>query len=285
MKKLFAFVTVALMSVAMFAENITVAKAVEIGKKLEAGAETTEIYTVEGYVAKLYNDFNEEKKSQSFYMCDNESDVNPDSKDFEFEAFMCKLEKGVTPGALVTVTGKITNYVSSKGNQTIEIKEGEVKILKEGPAPVELEPITVAEALEIAQALKPEKKQTAKTSESYAVRGFVVGISSKNTNTFYLADEEGAYGEFEAYKCSSVDYEVAKGDLVIVTGLISHYWGEGSDGDYHSYEIANGKLKHVFPQGIENTAVTNKARKVMIDGVVYILRDGKMFDILGTQVR
>ena len=32
MKKFFAFVTVALMSISMFAENITVAQAIEIGK-------------------------------------------------------------------------------------------------------------------------------------------------------------------------------------------------------------------------------------------------------------
>lgn len=38
-------------------------------------------------------------------------------------------------------------------------------------------------------------------------------------------------------------------------------------------------------QGIENIIVTEKAQKVMVDGVVYIVRDGKMFDILGTQVR
>jgi len=38
-------------------------------------------------------------------------------------------------------------------------------------------------------------------------------------------------------------------------------------------------------QGIENIVITEKAQKVMVDGVVYIVRDGKMFDVLGTQVR
>ena len=38
-------------------------------------------------------------------------------------------------------------------------------------------------------------------------------------------------------------------------------------------------------QGIENIQLTEKARKVMVDGVVYIVRDGKMYNALGTQVR
>ncbi len=149
----------------------------------------------------------------------------------------------------------------------------------------EVEPITVAEALQIAQALTPEKGKTATTVEKYAVKGFVVGISTKNENTFYLADEAGAYGEFEAYKCSSVDYEVAEGDLVIVTGKIQHYWGEGSNGEFHSYEISGGTLVHVYGQGIENVTLTEKANKVMVDGVLYIIRDNKMFNVQGTQVR
>lgn len=149
----------------------------------------------------------------------------------------------------------------------------------------EVEPITVAEALQIAQALTPEKGKSTTTVEKYAVKGFVVGISTKNENTFYLADEAGAYGEFEAYKCSSVDYEVAEGDLVIVTGKIQHYWGEGSNGEFHSYEISGGTLVHVYGQGIENVTLTEKANKVMVDGVLYIVRDGKMFNVQGTQVR
>jgi hypothetical protein len=154
----------------------------------------------------------------------------------------------------------------------------------EAPEPVEIEPITVAEALTIAQALTPEKTKSASTTEKYSVKGFVVGISTKNANTFYLADEAGAYGEFEAYKCASVDYEVAEGDLVIVTGKIQHYWGE-SNGEYHSYEIFGGALTHVYGQGIENVVMTEKAQKVMVDGVLYIVRDGKMYNVQGAQVR
>lgn len=39
------------------------------------------------------------------------------------------------------------------------------------------------------------------------------------------------------------------------------------------------------PQGIENIVLTEKAQKVMVDGVMYIIRDNKMFNVQGTQVR
>ena len=149
----------------------------------------------------------------------------------------------------------------------------------------ELTPITVAEALAIAQALTPEKGKSATTAEKYAVKGFVVGISAKNENTFYLADEVDAYGEFEAYKCSSVDREVSEGDIVIVTGKIQHYYGEGASGEFHSYEISGGTLVHAEADGVENITLGVEAQKVMMEGVVYIVRDNKLFNLQGVQIR
>ena len=40
-----------------------------------------------------------------------------------------------------------------------------------------------------------------------------------------------------------------------------------------------------WPEAIENVELTEKAQKVMVDGVLYIVRDGKMFDVRGAQVR
>jgi len=38
-------------------------------------------------------------------------------------------------------------------------------------------------------------------------------------------------------------------------------------------------------EGIENVVLTEKAQKVVVDGVIYIIRDNKMYNIQGTQVR
>ena len=71
----------------------------------------------------------------------------------------------------------------------------------------------------------------------------------------------------------------------MVIGKISHYYGSNDKGEYHNYEIAKGILKHVWGEGIENVTLTEQAQKVMIDGVMYIVRDGKMFNVQGVQVR
>ena len=38
-------------------------------------------------------------------------------------------------------------------------------------------------------------------------------------------------------------------------------------------------------EGIENIVLTEKAQKVVVDGVIYIIRDNKMYNIHGAQVR
>ena len=38
-------------------------------------------------------------------------------------------------------------------------------------------------------------------------------------------------------------------------------------------------------EGIENVVLTEKAQKVVVDGVIYIVRDNKMFNLQGAQVR
>ena len=40
-----------------------------------------------------------------------------------------------------------------------------------------------------------------------------------------------------------------------------------------------------YEEGIENVVLTEKAQKVVVDGVIYIIRDNKMFNVQGTQVR
>ena len=279
MSRIFTFLAAALMSVSMFA-NITVAEAVAIGQKLAAGAESTESYTVEGYVGKLYNQYNAEKKTQSFYMCDTKAEVNPESKDFLFEAFMAKLDKGVTPGAKVTVTGKITNYVSSKGVQTIEIKEGTCVILEEGDPALGPEKISVAEAVAIAEGMAEEKY----TDKEYTVLGYAATVFDKNSDgswSFYMTDEAGAKGDFMASSCNA-DSDVKTGDFMAVTGKIGKH--KSKKGNI-ILQIYKGSAAHSNEQGIENVVLTEQAQKVMVDGVIYIIRENKLYNLQGARVR
>ena len=280
MSKIFTFLAAALMSVSMYAANITVAEAVEIGKKLAKDGVTSETYTVEGYVGKLYNQYNAEKKTQSFYMCDTKEEVNPDSKDFAFEAFNAHLNKGVTPGAKVTVTGKITNYVSSKGVQTIEIKEGTCVILEEGDPALGPEKINVATAVTIAEGLAEGKY----TDKEYIVLGYAATVYDKNSDgswSFYMTDEAGAKGDFMASSCNA-DSDVKTGDFMAVTGKIGKY--KSKKGNI-ILQIYKGSAAHSNEQGIENVVLTEQAQKVMVDGVIYIIRENKFYNLQGARVR
>ena len=233
MKKFFAFVTVALMSISMFAENITVAQAIEIGKKLAAKAETAEEYTVEGYVGKAYT-FNSTLKTQTFYMTD---DANADSEaNFDFQAYLCKLDKAVTTGTKVTVTGKISNHISAKGGQTIRIKSGKGATDGGETPPVPIgDALTVAQAMAIAGALA----QGAATTEEYEVVGYVTGYAGKNEDggwaqygnqNFWIVDDKSstatstADGALQVYQ-GKAEEKVLIGDRIKVKATLSNYNG------------------------------------------------------------
>jgi len=55
--------------------------------------------------------------------------------------------------------------------------------------------------------------------------------------------------------------------------------------DFSDPEVYVWKAYWVAPQGIENITLGEKAQKVMVDGVMYIVRDNKMYNAQGTQVR
>ena len=51
-------------------------------------------------------------------------------------------------------------------------------------------------------------------------------------------------------------------------------------------EIAQGaELTLLATEGIEEVVLTENVQKVMVDGVLYIVRDNKMYNVQGVQVR
>ena len=64
-------------------------------------------------------------------------------------------------------------------------------------------------------------EDNAKTTEDYVVKGHVVQAYAPNEGytdqTWFMADEAGAFGEFEAFRCTP-DYLVETGDYVYVKG-------------------------------------------------------------------
>lgn len=85
------------------------------------------------------------------------------------------------------------------------------------------------------------------------------------------ANEENPEGKWDDMKNMKIgdEWEEIEGEKFIVL-------------DFSNPEVYKWK---VDAQGIENIVLTEKAQKVVVDGVLYIVRDNKMFNVQGAQVR
>lgn len=256
---------------AMFAENITVAKAIEIGQALASGAKTSEDYTVEGFVGKIYGSFNTQYNSQSYWMTDTQFE---DAK-FTFEAFQCKADGPVHVGDKVTVTGKIENY---NNGAIIEIKSGQTAVL----AAVDPTLMDFADVVAACQAIKDPNDGKSNFGKYVIFRGYVqFAYDYKNgQQSAWLAAEKGAEsGEIQAYYLKAAA-AVAVGDYVEVAGTVTKYNKSGE----MINEICDGTIAKINETAIENTAVSVKAQKVMENGQLYIIRNGVKYNAAGTVV-
>jgi hypothetical protein len=77
------------------------------------------------------------------------------------------------------------------------------------------------------------------------------------------------------------------GNQVLLVGKLSHTTYQPEVGELrHYYEIAQGaELTLLATEGIEEVVLTENVQKVMVDGVLYIVRDNKMYNVQGVQVR
>jgi hypothetical protein len=251
-------------------DTVTVARALEIIDALEEGGKTTEKYVVKGFAGTAYA---MEDGKQTWYMADEAGAY------CTFQAASCTPDREVVEGDYMLVTGNLTKYKSKSGNIIPEIYNGTAV---HGEAPViEVLEVSVAEALEIGNALA----DGAATAEMYAVSGYVVRAKDyeDGKQTFYMADEkDAAYGAFTAFKAKIEAPGVVAGDFVEVIGHIKKYVAEGAD---PTIEIENGTAKVTGEQGIENITLTEDAQKVLMDGVLYIIRDNKAYNVQGIRVR
>jgi len=209
-----------------------------------------------------------------------------------FKPYNCTGAEGLElgKGDSVVVIGKLYNY-----NGTIEISNGTVELIEKSGSEEVITDATVAEAIAIAMALENGKT----TDDRYAVTGYVDSIaivysSTYNNISFFLTDDINAPTfDFEAYRVACTAEQAEKilvGAKVKVTAALQHYYKAATDTQEEinlAEAVAGGELEILeeAPQGIENIVLTEKVQKVVVDGVVYIVRDNKMFNTLGTQVR
>ncbi len=147
--------------------------------------------------------------------------------------------------------------------------------------------ITCAEADAWAQG----KSDNTKSTVDYVVYGYFIKYGTATNNpgqydpekgyaTFYLDDNAAAEkGAFQAYKCEPADPSYtspAVGDIVAVRGKLQAY--------KNSCEIAGGKYERYTATGIEDVVAAPKATKTILNGQVVIIKNGELFNVLGTKL-
>ena len=152
----------------------------------------------------------------------------------------------------------------------------------------EVDTLTAAEALAAAQALEVGATQKVVCVAYIANIKTPYSEEYGNITVFLTDDPTSTYGDIQAYraKCSAEDgAAIAEHDLVLVEGNVTHTQNQDASKDF--YEFASGAQLKLLEkaQGIENIELTEKVQKVVVDGVIYIIRDNKMFNVQGTQVR
>lgn len=284
-------------TVVVVTEEVTVAQALTIGAALANNASTEKQYTIKGYVSainvKSSDAWSDQYKNQSFWVMDQPGSGKTNAEG-AFYVYRGKPEneQALAEGAYVEFTCTIKKYVPSNGGDAVIENADQniaIKILADAPDP---DPITVAEALEAANALGDNEESASK----YAVVGYVAKIKTAYSEqygniTFFMTDDAtSTYGDLQVYrgKISAEDGPtLAAGDRVLVVGKLKKSVYESNGETKTSIEMPAGAQVTVeWKAAIENILMNDsKINKVMVDGVLYIVRDGKLYDVRGAQVR
>lgn len=224
-----------------------------------------EIYKAKGYVTEIAYALS--NGSMSFWMADTEDGGRV------LEAYKCAVaDEANAPkvGDLVIVTGQLTVYQSTK-----EFKQGcTVEIVERAAEPVNLGEKTIAEFLELMN-----KKDTC------VLTGKVIEIVNDEYGNLTIEDATGSlyvYGVLtpagESKKFSTLD--VAVNDVLTIKATYTEYNGnpQAKNAIFVSREKAT-------PSAIDNATVNSKAQKMIIDGQLFIIRDGVMFNANGAAVK
>jgi hypothetical protein len=279
MKKFFLFAATVMMSVSMFAANISCADA-----KAKIDASDTGEYTVEGYVTEIIDAAHPGFQNITFWM----ADAADGGQVLEVYRLSFKgKDADLIPivGDKIAITTTLQKFKETYETNKISGYEIVAKGTGERYTAESLKPIVVnvADAVEAAKKLA----EGASSDKCYEITGFVnstLGEFKNNKQSFWITDVAGQKSDLQVFNGYFVSKEApAKNDKVKVIGQLQYYMSKQGK---QTLEVVNGQVEYIErAQGIEEVVLTEKAQKVMVDGVVYIVRDGKMYNALGTQVR
>ena len=238
----------------------------EIGN-LEEGATSQDMYVVEGYIADIITPYDSQYGNLTVTMTDKFNKTTGDIMAYRAKISQNDVEKAVA-GAYVQVFGYLVNHTNGA-----QIGSGGQMTIATAPK-VDTVTITVAQAAEIAAGLV----EGAEADEFYVVTGYVAKLVGDQGNSFWLSDSETAEeGQLYIYM-ANIATPAQLHQQVRVYGWV----GKNEKGNAI---IREGDAEIISGEGIEQLMLTEKAQKVVVDGVVYIIRDKKMFNLQGERVR
>lgn len=238
---------------------------------IDEGMTTVDYYVVKGYINNIITPYDPQSGSMSFRLGDNK--FNPWRGILQCsQAKISRInaEKAVE-GAYVYVLGNLKNEARNP-----QVVQGRI-IIAEAPK-IDTFAITVAQALELVAPLNIGEE----LDTFYAVTGYVFDNIDfeEGTQSFWMSDSKTAT-EYDLYiDMVKIAHFAPKHQKICVYGWL----GKDGDGDAR---ILCGEAVFVPEEstGITNIILPEKVQKVVVDGVMYIVRDGKLFSIQGAQVR
>lgn len=253
--------------------EVSVCEAIEEGESLQSGDNTTDVFIVETVVSSL-GQTNDTYHNQSFFMQCEDANATLQA----YNVTIDKDEDYARLGDSVRVTGRLKKY-----GEQVEIL-GACEILWRAEV---VTPDTIN--ANVATAVEAGSQLAAGTysNDIYVVAGYVDSIVTEYSDeyknmSFFMCDDLNAPDYlFEAYRCTSEDIAEV-GDRVIVVGNLKNYVKDGVS----TIEIEKGAYE-IDPMAILEEVMMMDAdiKKVIINGQLYIRRDGHFFDAKGTMVK
>lgn len=201
----------------------TVAEAIAATKALDANATSVDNYIITGYIVAT--------SSEGFYIADTKGAITPTKDDFLVYGYSGENKDQCTLNAKVKVKCTLKYYVSTSEEGKYAVETGKVisvEILEAGDAPVVVEEIDVAKALEIVNGL--EEGET--TEKEYAITGYVTEVTSAWSDQFKnmsykigaSADAKDVLEVFRTKLADGVDSsKIVAGAKVKVTAYLNKY--------------------------------------------------------------
>ena len=248
-------------------DTVSIEEAVEIAQGLAEGAKAPKYSVVKGFI--------QEAGAVASGVATYKLSQFPNEAEGAVQAYKATILNADVEKLVVNNYVNVTGYLMKK-NGGAQIAQGAITIFVEAPKADTIH-VSVAEAVAAGLELPIEGK----SDRIYAVTGFVNFVSeefAEGVESFFLADDAAseAYNFFAS--AASIEKAVEAGAKVEVVGRL-----QNADGEIVTIE--NGKARIIPGEGIENIVLTEKVQKVVVDGAIYIVRDGKMFNLQGAQVR